>query len=223
MAVRVITRKVLQRRVIASARGNRNYLAKDGLVVEDWKLFLGEGYRLLAAQLSASGLVDHKHVADTPWRIIKALENEFFAGQHVDPGSMLATSFEEASYDQMIVVQNIHFISFCAHHFLPFLGRAYFAYIPDGKVVGLSKIPRLIDAFAARPQIQEQLTRQVVDTFQSVVAPRGCGLVMDALHTCMSVRGVKKTDATTRTTALTKIFLEASVKQEFLGGIPNGR
>ncbi len=120
----------------------------------------------------------------------------------------------------MITVGDIGFTSLCAHHMLPFIGKCYFAYIPNKYIVGLSKIPRMIDILAHRLQVQETLSEEIVDCFQKTVKPRGCAIVIEASHMCMSIRGVKKEGAYMRTTALRGIFSkDESAKAEFLSGI----
>ena len=157
-----------------------------------------------------------QHTKDTPIRVARAYE-ELMSGVGQDPAAVLSASFEESHYNQMITVGDIDFVSLCSHHLLPFHGVAHFAYIPDGKVVGLSKIPRMIEILARRPQIQERLTQEIVDVFNETVSPVGCGVMVEAWHACMGIRGVRKPKAMMRTTALTGFFLErAAVKEEFL-------
>jgi len=175
---------------------------------------------MTASKFSAH--ISEDHVRDTPKRFVKAFE-EYFSGLDQDPEEVLRRGFEVGKYDEMVFVKNISFVSFCAHHLSPFFGKVHFAYLPDKKIVGLSKIPRLIEVYSKRPQVQEQLTAQVVDTFQKVVTPKGCGTVIEALHLCMSIRGVKKDQAITRTTALRGCFKKDSVKREFLDGVKGER
>ncbi len=161
--------------------------------------------------LAAAG---QDHVQDTPKRVVKAF-SEFFAGAGVDPKSVLRTEFPSEAHDQMVVIKDIEVVSFCSHHLLPFYGVAHFGYIPKKKIVGLSKVPRLISLLAARPQVQERLSDQIVQCFMDHVNPRGCGIIIECVHTCMAVRGVQKR-ATTRTTSLRGVFQDHHVKQEFL-------
>ena len=165
-----------------------------------------------------SNNISSDHRRDTPKRFVKAFE-EYFCGLKQDPEEVLHRGFEVGNYDEMVTVKNISFVSFCAHHLVPFAGKVHFAYLPNKQIVGLSKIPRLVEVYAKRPQVQEQLTTQIVDTFQKVVNPRGCGVVIEALHLCMAIRGIKKDQAITRTTALRGCFKKESTKREFLGGI----
>jgi len=169
------------------------------------------------------------HVADTPNRVVRMYEDELLMGLGADPASVLSSSitkvtgFPNHQYDQMVIVKDVEFVSWCAHHLLPFIGHVHFAYLPGKKLVGLSKIGRLIDVLSKRPQLQELLTSQIVDVFQKVVQPKGCGACISALHTCMSVRGVKKAQATTITTALRGCFKKPDVKAEFLGYVGGGK
>lgn len=159
-----------------------------------------------------------QHTAGTAARIAKTWVEDFW-GLRVDPASFLSTTFE-SDYDQMVVVGKVEFTSWCAHHFLPFFGRYSFAYVPNNRVVGLSKIPRMIEAWCAQPQIQEKLSEDIVGAFYQVLRPHGCGIVMDAVHSCMCARGVNKL-ATTRTVALRGCFSsnDNSSKQELLSAV----
>lgn len=158
-----------------------------------------------------------KSVVDTPDRVVRAWQ-EMTNGQVLDPTIYLQRSFEDpvGNYDEMVTVENIPILSTCKHHLLPIIGRATFAYIPDGKFVGLSKIPRYIEILAKRLQVQEELTQKIVDVFQDTVKPKGCAVYLRCLHCCMSTRGVKAPNAITSTTALRKCFSNGSTKQEFL-------
>jgi GTP cyclohydrolase I len=139
---------------------------------------------------------------DTPKRVIDAYR-EFYAGYDEDPEAVLAKTFEEvAGYDEIVLLKNMHFESHCEHHMVPIIGRAHIAYLPDKKVVGLSKIARLLDVFAKRLQTQELMTTQIADVIEKVLAPRGVAVIIDANHECMSTRGVHKTGSTTITTQM---------------------
>ncbi|MDE2498481.1 MAG: GTP cyclohydrolase I FolE, partial [Xanthomonadaceae bacterium] len=129
---------------------------------------------------------------DTPKRVVDAY-TEWFSGYHEDPQDYLRRTFEEvAGYDEMIVLRDIQFESFCEHHMAPIIGRAHVGYVPDGKVVGISKLARVVDAFAHRLQVQEKLTAQIATCISEVLVPRGVGVVVDATHQCMTTRGVHK-------------------------------
>jgi GTP cyclohydrolase I len=162
--------------------------------------------------------IGEEHLLGTPSRVVR-MYYELFSGCLVDPQTALNTVFPSAS-DEMVTIYDIPVTSVCAHHLLPFYGRAHFAYIPNGHIVGLSKIPRLIKNLAKRPQVQENLTCQIADEFmRSQVAPRGVAVCIDAVHTCMTARGVEK-PAVTRTTALRGLFMsQDKAAKEFLNGV----
>jgi len=145
---------------------------------------------------------------DTPKRVLKAYK-ELFAGYQQDPAEVLGTTFSEGiDTTQMILVRDIPFVSFCEHHMLPFKGTAHVAYLPNSRVVGLSKIPRVVDVFAKRLQVQERLTDQIADAIQDVLQPLGVGVIINSVHTCMTMRGVKKNGTSMTTTALRGTFLD---------------
>lgn len=154
---------------------------------------------------------------ETPERVAKAYQ-EYFAGYHQDPKDTLAKTFEEVdNYDEMVLVKNISLSSFCEHHFAPIIGTAHIAYIPNQRVVGLSKLARVVEIFAKRLQIQERLTAQIANTINDVLQPKGVAVVIDATHQCMTMRGVKKSESTTITSQMLGIFREDSrTRAEFL-------
>ncbi|WP_306251731.1 GTP cyclohydrolase I FolE [Parvularcula sp. IMCC14364] len=154
---------------------------------------------------------------DTPKRVTKAFQ-EWFSGYDEDPEAILARTFEEVEgYDDIVLMKDIRLESYCEHHMAPIIGKAHIAYIPDGKVVGISKLARLIDAYAKRLQIQEKLTAQIADTLESVLAPRGVAVMIEAEHQCMSTRGVHKHGVDTVTTRFTGVFQEdAKMEDRFL-------
>jgi GTP cyclohydrolase I len=123
--------------------------------------------------------------------------------------------FEEDS-DQMVMVRDIQMYSLCEHHLLPFFGKVHVAYVPDGKIIGLSKLPRIVEGFARRLQVQERLTRQIADAVCGVLRPRGVGVVIEAAHLCMMMRGVEKQNSSTLTSALRGVFRDARTREEFL-------
>jgi len=143
---------------------------------------------------------DREGLRGTPDRVARMYE-EFFAGLRDDPARHFQAVFHE-HYDEMVVVRDIAFHSVCEHHLLPFMGKAHVAYIPDGKLVGISKIARVVDCFARRPQVQERLTEQVADLIMGELAPKGVAVVLAAQHTCMTVRGVRKPGSVVVTSAL---------------------
>ena len=149
---------------------------------------------------------DRDGLLDTPNRVAR-MYAEICAGLHQEPSEHLATMFE-ADHDEMVMVRDIPMYSLCEHHLIPFIGKAHVAYIPNrsGNVIGLSKIARLVDGYAKRPQVQERLTRQVADALEEHLQPRGVLVVMEAEHLCMSMRGVRKAGSSTVTSSVTGIF-----------------
>ena len=154
---------------------------------------------------------------ETPARVTKAFE-EYFQGYDQDPEAMLRKTFEEIDgYDEMIVLRNVRFESHCEHHMAPIIGHAWVAYVPSGRVVGISKLARVVEAYAKRLQIQERLTAQIANTINDVLKPQGVGVVIKAKHHCMSTRGVHKHDSDLVTSRMLGCFREnAMTRQEFL-------
>jgi len=158
---------------------------------------------------------DREGLAKTPARVAKAYEY-IFGGYEKNPKEVLNDALFESGSSEMVVVRDIEFYSMCEHHILPFFGRVHVAYIPNGKVVGLSKIPRVVDIFARRLQIQEKLTEQIADALMETINPKGVGVVISARHMCMEMRGVEKMHSSTTTSALRGIFMkEAKTREEF--------
>jgi GTP cyclohydrolase I len=158
----------------------------------------------------------------TPERIAQ-MYAELLSGYLVDPMKEVNGAIFEVQYDEMVLVRDIEFYSLCEHHMLPFLGRVHVAYIPRGKVLGLSKIPRIVDLFARRLQVQERMTRQIADFIRDLLAPQGVGVVVEALHLCMSMRGVRKHNARMTTSAMHGAFrANLATRQEFLANIARG-
>lgn len=159
---------------------------------------------------------------DTPKRYAKAF-TEWFAGYDVDPAEILSRTFEEVDgYDEMVVLRNVRFESHCEHHIAPIIGIAHIAYLPDRRVVGISKLARLVDAFAKRLQIQERMTAQIANTLNEVLQPKGVGVVLEASHGCMTTRGVHKNGLTMVTSQMIGAFRDdASTRREFLSAIGN--
>ena len=152
----------------------------------------------------------------TPERMEKAMAF-LTRGYDQDPSQILRDALFDVSYDQMVIVRDIEFYSLCEHHMLPFFGRAQIAYIPNGKVIGLSKMARLVDVFARRLQVQERLTREIADAIEDAIHPQGVGVVMEAQHLCMMMRGVEKQHSSTVTSAMTGVFREQQgTRNEFL-------
>jgi GTP cyclohydrolase I len=161
----------------------------------------------------------------TPARVHKAFEF-LTRGYSEDPESMLKKALFTVTYDEMVIVKDVEVFSLCEHHMLPFFGKVHVAYIPNGKVIGLSKIPRLIEIFSRRLQIQERLTTQIAETIQKVIQPQGVGVVIEARHLCMMMRGVEKQHSAAVTSSMLGCFRdEQETRQEFLSLIrqrPNG-
>jgi GTP cyclohydrolase I len=157
----------------------------------------------------------------TPDRVAR-MYDEILAGYKVDPVKLLNEALFDVDYHEMVIVSDIDFYSMCEHHLLPIVGKAHVAYVPETKVVGLSKIPRGVEAFARRLQVQERMTRQIADLIVDLVEPRGVGVVVDGHHMCVSMRGAKKANARMRTTYLTGSFEEnPKTRNEFLDAIPH--
>lgn len=160
---------------------------------------------------------DREGLIETPKRVVKAYE-QFFEGYNQDPEEVLMKTFEEVEgYDEMVIVKDIRLESHCEHHMVPILGVAHVGYIPNKRVVGISKLARIVDIFGKRLQTQETMTSQIANTIQKVLDPKGVAVVIDANHQCMSTRGVHKTTSSTVTSAMKGIFKENTVtRNEFL-------
>ncbi len=161
---------------------------------------------------------------DTPRRVLDAYA-EFFAGYDQDPVDVLSRTFEEVhGYDDIVMVRDIRLESHCEHHMLPIVGVAHVAYLPAKRVVGISKLARVVDIFAKRLQTQETMTAQIADAIEQALKPRGVAILIDALHQCMTIRGVHKTDASTITTRFTGLFAkDADHRERFLRMIHGSR
>jgi len=158
----------------------------------------------------------------TPKRVAR-MYSELLSGYHVDPVAMINGALFNITYDEMVLVRDIEFYSLCEHHILPFMGRVHVAYIPDGKVIGLSKIPRIVDMYARRLQVQERMTRQIADFLRDLLRPQGVAVVVEAVHLCSMMRGVKKHDARMTTSAMHGAFrANLATRQEFLDNISRG-
>ena len=159
---------------------------------------------------------DREGLVRTPVRVAQ-MYSELLAGYRTDPIDMVNEAIFEITYDEMVLVRDIEFYSLCEHHMLPFIGRAHVAYIPRGKVIGLSKIPRIVDLYARRLQLQERMTRQVADFLNELLNPRGVAVVLEGIHLCAMMRGVKKHDARMTTSAMLGLFRSKLV---YTSGIP---
>ncbi|RZF60341.1 GTP cyclohydrolase I FolE [Sphingobacterium corticibacterium] len=158
---------------------------------------------------------EREGLVKTPERVAKALQ--FLThGYDVDAAEVLRSAMFEEEYSQMVVVKDIEIYSMCEHHMLPFFGKAHIAYIPNGHIVGLSKIPRVVDAFARRLQVQERLTNEIRDCIQQTLKPAGVAVVMECKHMCMAMRGVQKQNSVTTTSAFTGAFQNDVTRSEFI-------
>src|ERR1700752_4538297 len=165
---------------------------------------------------------DRQGLKATPERVAKALR-ELTDGYDIKPEDVVADAIFDQDYDEMVVVKDIAFYSLCEHHMLPFFGSVHVGYLPKGKVIGLSKIPRLVEVFSRRLQIQEQLTRQIADTIQEAINPQGVGVVIEARHLCMMMRGIEKQNSSTVTSAMVGCFRPKETRSEFLSLVrPSG-
>jgi GTP cyclohydrolase I len=152
----------------------------------------------------------------TPERVARMFD-ELTEGYHVNAEKMINGALFDVDYDEMVIVKNIDFYSLCEHHLLPFYGQAHVAYIPNGKVIGLSKIPRIVEMFARRLQIQEQMTSQIANFLQSTLNPQGVAVVVEGMHMCSMMRGVKKANARMKTSKMLGAFKDqAAVRSEFI-------
>ena len=178
---------------------------------EEIAVHVKEILRLLGEDPEREGLVK------TPERVAKALQ--FTTKGYTENGTdIIHQAIFDEKYQQMVLVKDIELFSTCEHHMMPFIGKAHVAYIPDGTITGLSKIARVVEAYARRLQVQERLTEQIRDCIQDALHPLGTAVVIEAMHTCMSMRGVQKTNAVTTTSAFSGIFLKsARTRNEFLG------
>jgi GTP cyclohydrolase I len=176
----------------------------------------GKILELLGEDVSRDGLLK------TPERVAKALMF-LTKGYKQDPAEILSSAVFIENYKQMVIVKDIDFFSMCEHHVLPFFGKAHVAYIPNTTVTGLSKIPRIVDVFARRLQIQERMTTQIKDCIQETLNPLGVMVVIEAQHMCMQMRGVEKQNSITTTSDFTGAFNQAKTREEFISLIKNGR
>lgn len=165
-------------------------------------------------EMTGANMAD-ENFHQTPERVVKAWRNEIFAGYKADVAKILSTTFESDA-DQIVLCKDIELYSMCSHHLLPFVGKAHVAYIPNGRVVGLSKLARVVDAFARRAQLQERLTNDVANAIMEHLKPHGVAVIVEASHFCMRMRGVSKQNSTMVTSALKGAFLEAAVRNELM-------
>ncbi len=170
---------------------------------------------------------DREGLAGTPARVVRAYE-EWYAGYDEDPRDYLKRTFEEvAGYDEIVLLRDVRFVSHCEHHMAPIIGRAHIAYLPRNRVVGISKLVRVVDAYAKRLQVQEKLTAEIASCLDSVLKPHGVAVVVEGAHECMTTRGVRRTDVTMVTSRMLGVFRDQpQTREEFLAAIdlrPGGR
>jgi GTP cyclohydrolase I len=179
--------------------------------------------KIISELLSAVGEdPEREGLKNTPDRVAR-MYSELLGGYRDDPTKVVNGALFDVQYDEMVIVRDIEFYSMCEHHMLPFIGRAHVAYIPDGKVLGLSKIPRIVDMYARRLQVQERMTRQIADFISDLLKPQGVAVVVEAMHLCAMMRGVKKHDARMTTSAMHGAFrANLATRQEFLDNISRG-
>ena len=172
-----------------------------------------EMYREILSRLGEDP--DRDGLLATPSRVEKSMAF-LTKGYDEDPTKILRSAMFDVDYDEMVIVKDIEMFSLCEHHMLPFFGKVHVAYIPNGKVLGLSKIARLVEVFARRLQVQERLTRQIADAIQDAINPQGVGVVIEARHLCMMMRGIEKQNSSTVTSAMVGCFRQKETRHEFL-------
>ncbi|MCX8143224.1 MAG: GTP cyclohydrolase I FolE [Bacteroidia bacterium] len=198
--------------IITDWESFENYFRIDLYNTEKTKI-LKDAYetiiKIVGEDISRDGLLK------TPERAAKSIQ--FLThGYHLDAIEIVKSAMFDEDYSQMVLVKNIEVFSLCEHHLLPFIGKAHVAYIPNGKIVGLSKIARVVDAYARRLQVQERLTNQIRDCLQETLHPLGVGVVIECAHLCMQMRGVQKQHSITTTSAFSGVFLEEATRKEFI-------
>jgi GTP cyclohydrolase I len=195
----------------------KNYEKKEEYNTEITEI-LSENYKTIIENLGED--VTREGLEKTPERVAKAMQY-LTHGYGLDPLEILKSALFTEDHQQMIVVKDIEVYSMCEHHMLPFFGKAHVAYIPNGKIVGLSKIPRIVDAFARRMQVQERLTDQIKDCIQIALEPLGVAVVIEAQHMCMQMRGIQKQNSVTTTSSFTGAFEKDKTRKEFISLISN--
>ncbi len=174
---------------------------------------IADKYRTILTEIGEDP--EREGLLKTPERVAKAMQY-LTHGYDLNPADILKSAMFKEQYNQMVLVKDIEVYSLCEHHLLPFFGKAHVAYIPNGCVVGLSKIPRVVDAFARRLQVQERLTNQIRDCIQETMNPVGVAVVIEAQHLCMQMRGIQKQNSVTTTSAFTGEFLKEPTRSEFM-------
>lgn len=192
-------------------------ITSNGMVSDSGLEIAKASYRDLIIQAGEN--VHREGLLKTPQRAAKAWDF-LTSGYSIDPAELLGAAVFEEEFDNMVLVKDIEFYSLCEHHLLPFFGKIHVAYIPDGKIVGLSKIPRAVDALARRLQVQERLTKQVADIIEDTLHPKGVAVAADASHMCMMMRGVEKQNSTTATTYFTGLFeSDPGIQERFFNSL----
>ena len=188
---------------------NDNFDTNNFLVTDEIKSSFTNIIDLLGEDSGREGLIN------TPERASKAMQF-LTEGYDKNPNEILKSAMFSESYNEMVIVKDIELYSLCEHHLLPFFGKAHIAYIPNGHIVGLSKIPRIVDVFSRRFQVQERLTEQILDCINDTLEPKGVGVVIEASHMCMMMRGVQKQNSTTTTSGFRGTFKDTNTRNEFL-------
>ena len=188
---------------------NENFNVESTSLTTELKANFSEIISLLGENIEREGLVK------TPERASKAMKF-LTSGYEMDPKQILESAMFKEDYNEMVIVKDIEFYSLCEHHMLPFFGKAHIAYIPNNHIVGLSKIPRVVDVFARRLQVQERMTEQVLDCINETLNPQGVAVVIEASHLCMMMRGVQKQNSSTTTSGFRGTFKETDTRNEFL-------
>jgi GTP cyclohydrolase I len=166
---------------------------------------------------------DREGLAETPDRVAR-MYAELFSGMRRDPRELLKKTFAQKNYDEMVLQKDIGFESICEHHLLPFIGKAHVAYVPNGRIVGLSKLARVVEVLSKRPQVQERMTEEVADLLMEELDPRGVAVILEAFHTCMTIRGIRKPNSMTTTSAMRGVFKDnQSTRAELMALIGGGR
>ena len=188
---------------------NENFNIETLPITDQIKSYFEEIIHLLGENKNREGLLK------TPERASKALKF-LTEGYEKDPEQVLQSAMFQENYNEMVIVKDIELYSLCEHHMLPFFGKAHLAYIPNGHIVGLSKLPRIVDIFSRRLQVQERLTEQILDCINSTLNPKGVAVVIEASHMCMMMRGVQKQNSTTTTSGFRGAFKDTDTRNEFL-------
>ncbi len=188
---------------------NENFNIETLPITDQIKSYFEEIIDLLGENKNREGLLK------TPERASKALKF-LTEGYEKDPEQVLQSAMFQENYNEMVIVKDIELYSLCEHHLLPFFGKAHLAYIPNGQIVGLSKLPRIVDIFSRRLQVQERLTEQILDCINSTLNPKGVAVVIEASHMCMMMRGVQKQNSTTTTSGFRGAFKDTDTRNEFL-------